>query len=173
MRGRDVEKAARVAVVAAIGLLGAACHTYVPVERPAPGTTVRVTVPVSSALDNGNAAPRTAAIEGNVVSSGDTIRLAVTNRQEYGAYREIVRYDTLTLAPGQYVSLEHAEFSTKRTIALSTVIAVGVTVGAILAFNKDVGDDSPIDPGPPPPAPSIVVNGSFVSGLLGLLGVGR
>ena len=50
---------------------------------------------------------------------------------------------------------------------------MGVTVGAILAFNKDVGDDGPIDPGPPPPAPAIVVNGSFVSSLLGLLGVGR
>ena len=77
MGRRGFGGSARLALAVLLGGVTAACHTYVPVERPAPGTTVRVTVPVSSALDNGNAAPRTAGIDCDVVSIGDTLGLAV------------------------------------------------------------------------------------------------
>jgi hypothetical protein len=154
-------------------LAASACYTYAPVENPQPGTRVRVAVPVQSALDDGNAAPQTAAIEGDVVSNGDTLLLAVTNRQEYGAYREVVLFDTLHLAKDQLVALEQPEFSTGRTVLLSAVITVGATVAALLAFNKDTGNDGPIDPGPPPPAPAVVVSNSLLSGVLGLLGIAR
>jgi hypothetical protein len=165
--------AAPIAAAALVLLSVSACYTYVPVQNPEPGTRVRVSVPVQSALDNGNAAPQTAAIEGDVVASGDTLLLAVTNRQEYGAYREVVLYDTLHLAQDQLVALEQPEFSMGRTVLLSTVITVGATVAAILAFNKDTGNDGPIDPGPPPPAPAVVVSNSLLSGVLGLLGISR
>ena len=145
----------RMATALLIGLISGACHTYIPVERPAPGANVRVAVPVSSALDNGNAAPQTASIEGTVVASGDTLVLAVTNRQEYGAFREVVMYDTLRLGQDQYVSLDQAEFSTGRTVLLTTVLVVGATLGAIAAFNQGSGGDTPINGGPPPPAPAV------------------
>jgi hypothetical protein len=154
-------------------LAAAGCHTYVPVTSAEPGSTVRVRVPVTSALDNGNAAPQTAAIEGAVIEFADTLVLAVTNRQEYGAYREVVLYDTLRLAPDQRLSVEQAEFSTGRTVLLSAAIAVGAGALALAAFNSGGGDDTPIDGGGPPPQGGIVISNSLVSGLLGALGIAR
>ena len=173
MTSTDARRLVRASGLVLAGLFASACHSYTPVTHPAPGARVRVSVPVQSALDDGNAAPQTASIEGEVVESRDTLVLAVTNRQEYGAYREVVLYDTLRLAPDQMVSVEQADFSMGRTVLLSTVIAVGATVAAILAFNQDVGDDGPIDGGPPPPAPAVVVGNSILSGVLGLLGIAR
>jgi hypothetical protein len=154
-------------------LATAGCHNYVPISDAQPGTKVRVRVPVTSALDGDNGGGQSASIEGDVVEFGDTLVLAVLSRQEYGAYREVVLYDTLKLAPEQRLTVERAEFSTGRTVLLGAVIAVGATALAISAFNAGTGDDKPIDPGPPPPSPAVVVSNSVVSGLLGLLGLSR
>lgn len=152
-------------------LLGAgACHTYLPVTNPAPGTNVRVRVPVTSALDNGNAAPGTASIEGVVVESGDTLVLATSLRQEYGAYREVTMVDTLRLRPEQLLSVEQPQFSMGRTVLLTAVI-VGAAVGTAIASFGGGGDE--IDGGEPPPQGAIVISNSFVSGVLGLLGFSR
>jgi len=83
-----------------------ACHSYTPVTTPPPGSTVRVRIPVRSALDDPNAPPQTRAVEGQVLETGDTIVLATRSRREYGAYREIVQYDTLRLGPDQRYSVE-------------------------------------------------------------------
>jgi len=160
-------------VVGFILLLSAtACHSYIPIADPQPGTTVRVTVPVTSAAQNRNAPPQYRSIEGDVVEAGDTVVLAVRTRQEYGAFREIVRYDTLRLAPDQRYSMERSEFSTARTALLTAVITGGITIFALAAVGGGGGGDGPIDPGPPPPQPSIVVGSSLISGVLGWLGGG-
>jgi hypothetical protein len=163
---------ARFVFLALFLLASAACHTYVPVANPQPGTTVRVRVPVTSALDNGNAAPSTASIEGTVIASGDTLLLGTTQRQEYGAYREVTRSDTLRLTRDQVLSLEEAEFSVGRTAVL-TVAIVGAAVGLAFASWGGGGDDGPIDGGPPPPQGAIVISNSFLSGVLGVLGIAR
>lgn len=148
-----------------------ACYSYVPVASPQPGTTVRVHVPVTSALVGPNAAPQSASIEGEVVAFTDTLYLATSSRQEYGAYREVVMYDTLTFAPDQRLAVEQQEFSTGRTVALTGVIMGGVTLLAIAAFSgKFGGDQDPTDPGPPAPQGAVTISNSFVSGVLGLLG---
>ena len=161
---------ARRAAVLLLLLATAACHTYVPVSNPTPGTRVRVRVPVTSALDNGNLAPSTASIEGDVIAAGDTLVLGTMTRQEYGAYREVTLVDTLRLGPDQLLSVEQAQFSTGRTIALTAAI-VGAAVGtAIAAFG---GGGEQIDGGEPPPQGAIVISNSFLSGVLGLLGFSR
>ena len=157
-------------LVLALVLGAGACHTYVPVTNPAPGTRVRVRVPVTSALDNGNTAPSTASIEGDVIAAGDTLILGTTTRQEYGAYREVTLVDTLRLGPDQLLSVEQAQFSTSRTIILTAAI-VGAAVGTALAGFGGGGEQ--IDGGDPPPQGAIVISNSFVSGVLGLLGFSR
>lgn len=156
-------------VLAAAGLL-VACHTYTPVTTPAPGTTVRVRIPVTNAAANRNAAPQTVSVEGLVVATGDTLLLATTNRQEYGAFREIIQFDTLRLGADQIHSIERSDFSTKKSIGLGVVLTGGAALLAAAAFGGLGGDDSPIPGGPPPPAPTIIVNRSIVAGILGLLG---
>ena len=148
----------------------AACHTYVPVSNPTPGSRVRVRVPVTSALDNSNAGPSTAAIEGDVIAAGDTLILGTTRRQEYGAYREVTRVDTLRLGPDQLLSVEEARFSTSRTVVLTAAIVAAAVGTAVSAFG---GGGEEIDGGAPPPQGALVISNSFVSGVLGLLGVSR
>ena len=60
--------------VAAVLTLGG-CHSYRAVDTPPPGATVRVRVPVTSALDDPNTAPASVAIEGVVLEVGDTLVL--------------------------------------------------------------------------------------------------
>ena len=146
-----------------------ACHTYTPVETPAPGSTVRVHIPVRSALDRPNAPTRTQSVEGQVVEAGDTIVLATRTRQEYGAFREIIQYDTLRLAPEQHVGVEVREFSRGRSVALGigiTAIVAGAALAALGGVFGSGGEGLPDDGGP---APSVVVTPSVVSSLLGLL----
>lgn len=148
------------------------CHTYVPVADPEPGTTVRVRVPVTSALVGPNAPQGSASIEGQVVALRDTLYLATTNRQEYGAYREVVMYDTLALAPDQLLSIERAEFSTGRTMVLTAAIVVAAGAFALAAFSGETGSKGGPPP-PPPPQGALVISNSFVSGVLGMLGIAR
>lgn len=160
-----------------LGALGVAvltlsgCHTYTPVSTPAPGSTVRVRIPVISAAADPNAPQQTVSVEGQVVESGDTLVLAMRNRQEYGAYREIVQFDTVRLGPDQRQSVELSEFSAQKSIALGVVITGGVTLLAATAFGFGGGGDEPIDPGDPPPQ-SIVISNKLIAGILGLLGGG-
>lgn len=163
---------ARLGGVLVAAILAAGCHTYTPVASPVPGTTVRVRIPVINAAANPNAAPQTVSVEGVVVEAGDTLLLATTNRQEYGAFREIIQFDTLRLSAEQIHSVEQSEFSTQKSIGLGVLLTGGAALLATAAFGGLGGDDSPIPGGPPPPAPTIIVNRSIVAGILGLLGGG-
>ena len=74
------------------------CYIYRPVATPSPGAVARVEVPVQSAVADPNEPPETASVEGTVVEVGDSIVLATKIRRDIGAYREVVRDDTLRIA---------------------------------------------------------------------------
>ena len=150
-----------VAVVGAAALGG--CHTYRPVTAPTPGSTVRVHVPVTSALSR---AAETAAVEGVLVSMSDTITLATQTRREFGAFRELIQVDTLRLATSQASFLEVREFSKPRSVLLGVVITGGAAYLALMGFGGGGGE--PPDP-PTQPQTSVVVSRSLVSSLVGLI----
>ena len=114
------------------------CHTYRVVEAPTMGSIVRVQVPVTSALDGPNAASRTASLEGVVVGVGQTLLLATETRREYGQYREVVQFDTISLSAAQASVIEVREFSSQRSVAMGAIITVGAITAGILAFNSSM-----------------------------------
>ncbi len=153
-------------LVAAVLLLGG-CYTYQVVDTPPLGSTVRVRVPVTSALDDPNTAPALVAIEGQVLEVGDTLVLARRTRREFGAFREVILFDTLRLRRAQTSSIELKEFSSGKSVMLGIVIAAGVTGLALAGFRGGGGDGE--TPGVDPPNPSIVVNGSVLSAVWGFI----
>ena len=161
----------RMGLAVLLGLAASSCYTYTPVQNPAMGSTIRVHVPIGNALRDANQAPETAAVEGEVVSVGDTLALATERRQEYGAYREVIQYDTLRVGMDQPTLIEVRAFSSQKSILLGTVIAAGATFAAVAAFNAgddgSGGDDSEPSPGP---TPAVVVSPSIISAIIGLFG---
>ena len=153
-------------LVAAVLLLGG-CYTYQVVDTPPLGSTVRVRVPVTSALDDRNTAPPSVAVEGAVLQVGDTLVLARRTRREFGAFREVILFDTLRLRRAQTSSIELKEFSSGKSVMLGIVIAAGVTGLALAGFKGGGGDGE--TPGVDPPNPSIVVNGSVLSAVWGFI----
>jgi hypothetical protein len=87
--------------------------------------------------------------------------LARRTRREFGAFREVILFDTLRLRRAQTSSIELKEFSSGKSVMLGIVIAAGVTGLALKGFNGGGGDGE--TPGVDPPNPSIVVNGSVLS----------
>lgn len=151
-------------LVAAAVMTG--CHTYTPVTTPAPGTTVRVQIPVRSAMDDPNAPTPTRSVEGLVVEGGDTLVLATESRIEYGAYREITQYDTLRIGPDQRSSVEVREFSKGKSVVLGVAVT-GIVVGAaLLALGGTFGSGGE---GPSDGTPNPAIVGIPVSALLGWL----
>ena len=147
-------------LVAAVLLLGG-CYTYQVVDTPPLGSTVRVRVPVTSAVDDPNTAPASVAMEGQVLQVGDTLVLARRTRREFGAFREVILFDTLRLVRAQTASIELKEFSSGKSVVLGIVIAAGATGLALAGFKGGGGDGE--TPGVDPPSPSIVVNGSSLA----------
>jgi hypothetical protein len=143
------------------------CHTYRLVDTPPVGSTVRVRVPVTSALDDRNAAPASMAMEGQVLQFGDTLVLATRTRREFGAFREVILVDTLRLGPSQLSSIELKEFSKGKSVAFSIALLAGSTALALSAFNGGGGDGE--TPGVDLPAPSIVVNRSILAAVWSFL----
>ena len=153
-------------LVAAVLLLGG-YYTYQVVDTPPLGSTVRVRVPVTSALDDRNTAPPSVAVEGAVLQVGDTLVLARRTRREFGAFREVILFDTLRLGRAQTSSIELKEFSSGKSVMLGIVIAAGITGLALAGFKGGGGDGE--TPGVDPPSPSIVVNGSVLSAVWGFI----
>ncbi|MCH7565569.1 MAG: hypothetical protein IH968_17290 [Gemmatimonadetes bacterium] len=121
----------------AAGLLAmVGCHSYTPVESPAPGAVARVTVPGRSAIEGLNMAVETASVEGVVLSAGDTIVLALRRRQQWGNAGTMV-VDTVRLTRERLSSIEVKEFSTRKSVLLGAAIAGAVTT---LALILDVGN---------------------------------
>ena len=94
------------------------CYTYRLVEEAPVGSVARLRVPIQSAIVDPNAPPETVAIEGLIISFGDTISFEASNRQVIGAFREVVQYDTLQVARDGLASIEVREFSRTRSVVL-------------------------------------------------------
>ena len=144
------------------------CYSYVPVERPSPGTTVRIHVPVSSAVQGPNAPAETIDLTGLVLASGDSLVMETKNRREFGAFREVMEVDTLRVARSALSSLEEQVFSKPKTVGL-TVLVGAAAAGIVAAIAKAAGgqDGSGAPPGGGPPA-QIRVKPVFL-GLWGLI----
>ena len=148
-------------------LLFMGCHTYMPVQQPTPGTTVRVKVPLTSAVQGPNQAPETVSIEGTLIEFGDTVEVEVTNRQEYGAFREVTRLDTLRIAASGITGLDERIFSTSRSIILGLAIGGAATAFALTALGFEGGGSNPT-PGPDGPQPSFFLS-PIVRAIWGLI----
>jgi len=127
-----------VAALAFLALSG--CYTYRAVEIPSPGAVARVAVPVQSAVADPNQPPEIASVEGTVVAIGDTIVLATKMRRDIGAYREVVRDDTLRIALDAVSAVEVREFSRGRSALLSGTVAAGIALLALTALGIEGGD---------------------------------
>lgn len=151
-------------------LVAAGCYTYVPVDDPTPGTTVRVRVPVTSAVTRPGMRDESFTVEGKVISHSDSLVLATETRTHLGAYRELRSVDTLRMDPAKLASIDEKVYSQGRTIALTAGI-VGGAVGVALGINSVAGGGE--GGGPPDdgtnPSTSIVLN-PVVSALLKLVG---
>lgn len=129
----------RGAATALGALLLSGCHTYLPVQTPTPGTTARVHVPVRSALADPNAPPRTAFVEGTVLSVGDTIVLEVRTRRYYGALQELVQENVYRVDRDEIIAVELREVSMGRSVALGVAILGGIGVLALAALGERFG----------------------------------
>jgi len=157
--------------LAAALLFGSACYSYHPVENPAPGTLVRIQVPVSSPVVRPNQAPETMFFEGTLVSRGDTVLLETKNRREAGAFREILEVDTLRVAGTSISLLEEKLLSKSRTYVFTAAVTIGAAWLGIAAMNTLTGEqgdsDRPGDGGNPQGQFSL---NPIFSGLLRLIG---
>ena len=128
-----------------------ACYTYVPIESPAPQTPVRVTVPIVNVARDQNRTPETYRIEGVVVSSGDSLVLATQRRTETGAFREVVRVDTVRVETRSLLAIDEKVYSQPRSIGLGVLLAAGTAglVAGLLSVTTGVGGDGPGNGGEP------------------------
>lgn len=164
-RSRGFARALTLLLAGAGALTG--CHTYRVIDSPPIGSTVRVHVPVVSALNRGGGT-QSVAVEGVLLSFGDSIALESTSRREIGAYRELSQVDTFRLATDQASLLEVRELSRKRSVVLGVAVLGGVTLAAIYGFRG--GGSDPFDPGgPPPPVSSVVMDRSLLASVFGLI----
>lgn len=133
------------AVVLTLG--AAACHSYVPVERPSAGTTVRAAVPVASVTANPNRPPAVLSVEGTVLATpADSVIMAIRNRREVGQFRVVVEVDTVRLARDGLLALEEQVLSVPKTVAFTAALsagAVGVALAAYRAGSGQRGDGGP------------------------------
>lgn len=132
-------------------VLGAAlmsgCYTYVPVERPTPGETVRIEVPVRSAVAGGRDREDTASMEGKLVSAGDSIVLEVASTTAIGNFRQVKSLDTLRVARADVSSVATRNFSKPKTIGLTAVIVGATAALAVAALDLGGGSDGSGKPG--------------------------
>ena len=160
-------------VLAVLLLAGAGgCYSYAPVESPAPGTEIRIQVPVQSAVVRPNQAPESMSFEGTLVALSDTLSLEVTSRREVGAFREIVEQDTLRVAHANILLLEERTFSKPKTYAFTAVLTAGAVALGVAAMNTltgQAGDSDRPGDGGNPNSQQVVLSGIF-SKLFRLIG---
>jgi hypothetical protein len=154
------------AVVGAFMMSG--CFTYVPVEAPAPGTTVRARLPVESPVQGGRSAPDVVDVEGDVVSFGDTLVLATESTQMVGNFQEFRTVDTLRVSTNRLASLDERVFSRGRTVGFTALVVAGV-VGIALAVSSAAGggDDGGNNGGGNPAAIVVGDLGGILARILG------
>lgn len=146
---RTLRRLVRPFAVTALAAFAGACYSYVPVERPAPGTTVRIRVPVTSAVQNPNRPPESFDVEGVVLTAGDSLVMVSETRRELSTFRVVSDVDTVRVARANLLSVEEQVFSKPRTFALTALVtgaAVGVVLLALDAAGGGEGPDGGGDP---------------------------
>jgi hypothetical protein len=159
------------AVVALGAALTSGCYSYLPVEQPSPGTTVRIHVPVTrAALGTRSREPETVDFEGLVLSASDSLVLETKSRREIGAFREIFELDTLRVATEALVGIEERRFSKPKTYAFTALVTAGAAGLVVAALNAAGAfeDDGP--PGNGSTTQSALRLDPIVSSLFRLLG---
>ncbi len=116
------------------------CYTYRLVEDAPVGSVARLRVPLQSAVVGPSLSPETVAVEGLILSSGDTVSLEASTRQVAGAFREFVQYDTLRVARDGLASIEVREFAVVRSLAFGAGIAAGTVAIALAALGTEGGE---------------------------------
>ena len=119
--------------------LASGCYAYTRVEHAPVGSLARVRVPIQPAVIAPGRPPETVAIEGLILSSGDTLSLETSTRRFIGAFRELTGRDTLRVARGAVASIEVREFSAVRSVALGAVLAAGTAALALAARGTEGG----------------------------------
>lgn len=152
-------------------LVPSGCHTYIPVQRPSPGTTVRAAVPVTSVVANPNRPLEVVSVEGSVLDTpGDSVILAVRNRRELGQFRVVLDVDTIRLARGDLVALEEQTLSRSRTVAFTAMVTAGAAGLALAAYRAGGGQGGDGGPGNGQVPAAIRVPPVILRAALGLIG---
>lgn len=130
----------RLATFLCVVLTVSGCYSYRQVEEAPVGAVARLRVPIQSAIVDPNSPPGTVAVEGKVISVGDTIRFEASTRHTLGLFRDVVQYDTLSVAREGLASIEVREFSTTKSVLLGVGIAAGTAALAAAAAGVGGGD---------------------------------
>jgi len=131
-----------------LGAFLTGCYSYVPVERPSPGSTARVLVPLRAGVEGSTVNDRTIAFEGHVLSSGDSIVMETSNRRELGTFRVLTSVDTVRVAHSGILGVEERVFSKPKTVILTAVVtagAAGMVMAALKAAGGQRGEGRPGD----------------------------
>lgn len=147
----------RLAVLLSVVLTVSGCYSYRLAEDAPVGAVARLRVPIQSAIVDPNSPPGTVAVEGKIISVGDTIRFQASTRHTLGMFRDVVQYDTLSVARDGLVSIEVREFSTTKSVLLGVGIAAGTAALAAAAAGVGGGDAGDAPPGTNPPQTSTAV----------------
>ncbi len=133
----------------AVGLTVSGCYSYRIVDDAPVGSVARLRVPVQSAIVNPSSPSGTVAVEGKVISVGDTIEFEASTRHTLGLFQDVVQYDTLRVARDGVASIEVREFSTTKSVLLGAGILAGTVALAAAAAGVgggDAGDAPSTDP---------------------------
>lgn len=112
------------AVLGAFVLSG--CYTYLPVASAPPGSEVRVLLPVESRRAGGVVTRESLAVEGTLVTWGDSILVATESTQQVGNFRQVSFQDTLRVGSAEVDAVQLREFSRGRTLGFTAVVVGGV-----------------------------------------------
>lgn len=125
--------------VLCVAPLASGCYAYTLVEHAPVGSLARVRIPVQPVVVAPGQPPETVAIEGRILSAGDTLSLETNTRRFIGAFRELMGRDTLRVARGAVASIEVREFSAVRSVALGAAVAAGTAALALAARDTEGG----------------------------------
>ena len=149
-----------------VGLTASGCYSYRLVEDAPVGAVARLRVPIQSAIVDPNSPSETVAVEGKIVSVGDTIWFEASTRHTVGLFRDVVQYDTLRVARDGLASIEVREFSTTKSVLLGAGLAAGTAALAAAAAGVG-GGQAGAGPGGDAPQTSTVVSVSVPASGIG------
>ncbi len=142
------------------------CYSYRLVEDAPVGAVARLRVPIQSAIVDPNSPSETVAVEGKIVSVGDTIWFEASTRHAVGLFRDVVQYDTLRVARDGLASIEVREFSTTKSVLLGAGLAAGTAALAAAAAGVG-GGQAGAGPGGDAPQTSTTVSVSVPASGIG------